>query len=95
MASALALLMPSFAPLPQELVTHLLLNRRRDTILKQHHSLAAACDKQCNESKLLFELKGRRLELSLGDNSLTDKVFNFVFIGSGGSETAKVWQTKA
>jgi len=34
MASALALLMPSFAPLPQELVMHLLINRRRDTILK-------------------------------------------------------------
>jgi hypothetical protein len=35
MASALALLMPSFAPLPQELVLHLLANRRRDTILKK------------------------------------------------------------
>ncbi len=34
MASALALLMPSFAPLPPEMVMHLLINRRRDTIVK-------------------------------------------------------------
>lgn len=35
MASAVDLLMPSFAPLPPELVLHLLNNRRRDTILKK------------------------------------------------------------